>query len=231
MPPLLCRNAAGPLVSGRSSVTRTSGISGRPRGRKGAARKHGLARDRRSTVALEFAILAVPLFVFMLFILELSYDLFTQEALDAGVHQAARQIQTGNAQNAQNANDFITKYLCPDLHGLLECGSRVYIKVTKLGFTGSQDFWTYTDGKIPTVGNTLNLVGYQSGDFCNSGPSQLLLVSAIYIGPSLVGGLLPRLFSVTYNGSPVHATLSTTGMVTEGYPPVGVISGGAAPSC
>ena len=230
MPPLLHRNAAGPALPGRTSVARKSGFFGRHAWRKVAARKRGLAPDRRSAVALEFAILAIPLFMFMLFILELSYDLYTQEALDAGVHEAARQIQTGNAQNAQNANDFIAKYLCPDMRGLLECGSHVYIKVTKLAFTGSQDFYTYTDGKVPTVGNTLSLTGYQSGDFCNSGPSQLLLVSAIYIGPSLVGGLLPNLFSVTYNGAAVHATLSTTGMVTEGYPPVGT-SGVAAPGC
>lgn len=194
--------------------------------------RRGLASDLRSVVAVEFAILAIPFFMFMLFIFEISYDLFTQEALDAGLHAAVRQIQTGNAQNVQNGNQFIANYLCPDMRGLLECGTHVFVRVQKLSLTGSQDFYNYTDGVIPVIGNTLDLTGYGSANFCNSGATQPLLVSAIYIGPTFIGGLLPYVLSVNYGGNRVHATLSTAAIVSEAYPTVGAVQGSIpAPPC
>ncbi len=188
--------------------------------------------NRRGVAALEFAIVSVPFFLFLLFVVEISYDLFTQEALDEGLHAAMRSIQTGNAQNVTSASAFITQYMCPSMRGLLECGARLFINVQKLSFSGSQDYYNATTGIIPVVGNTLNLGAYGNAGFCNSGPSEFLLISAIYVGPSLIGGLLPNLLSVSYGGAPVHATLSSTGAVTEAYAAVGAPNGTTpAPAC
>lgn len=205
----------------RFDVTRRSEpTSFCPAWRRRAAARRGLASDVRSVVAVEFAILAIPLFMFMLFIFEISYDLFTQEALDAGLHAAVRQIQTGNAQNVRDGSQFIQNYLCPDLRGLLECGNHVFIRVDKLTFAAGEDYYKYTNGVIPVNGNTLDTTGYLSANFCNSGATQPLLVSAIYIGPTFIGGLLPYLLSVNYGGSLVHATLSTAAIVSEAYPTI-----------
>ncbi len=177
-----------------------------------------LFRKRHGSTSLEFAAIALPFVALLLFVLELSYDLFSQEALDAALHTAARQIATGNAQNVQNGATFVSQYLCPDLAGLLKCDTNLYVKVDRLQPNDTQDYYTYTTGDIPVSGLTLNLNGYGSANFCNAGPTELLLVSAIYVGPSFIGGLFPGLLSEYQNGLPVHATLSTVGVVSEGYP-------------
>ncbi len=176
-------------------------------------------RNRSGAVAVEFAIVAVPFFLWLLFIFELCFDLFTQVALDNALHDAVRQIQTGNAQFLANGQAFINGYLCPALNGRLIC-SNLYVNVSGPVFGTGQDYYNFTTGAVPTNGNTLDLSNYSgAASFCNAQPTQFMLVSAIYVGPTFLGGLLPGLMSLQYNGTTVHATLSTTGIVLEPYSP------------
>jgi len=55
-----------------------------------AARRRGLVRDRDGNVAIEMALLAVPLFVFVFGIINTGYALWLQNALVSSVTQAAR---------------------------------------------------------------------------------------------------------------------------------------------
>jgi Flp pilus assembly protein TadG len=185
--------------------------------------RSGWMRRRRGSTSVEFAVVAFPFVALLLFVFEISYDLFCQEALDTALTTAVRQIATGNAQNAQSGSQFVQNYLCPDAVGLLECNSSLFVRVDKIALspTSALDYWNYTTGNVPVTGNTLNLAGYGNANFCNAGPTQMLLVSAIYVGPTFIGGLFPGIFSVIYNGGPVHATLATAGVVSEGYPPAG----------
>jgi Flp pilus assembly protein TadG len=195
-------------------------------------RERGLERfrtDPSGTTAVEFAMVAMPFLMLLLFVFELSYDLFSQSVLDNALQLAARQLQTGNAQNVHDGNDFIVKYMCPDLNGLLTC-SGVYVNVQRIAPTSAQDYWDYTTGSAPVSGGVLDLGGYVAGSFCNSGPSQLLLVSAVYVGPSFIGGLLPGVLSVSYGGRLVHPTFSSVGIVSEAYTPSAATQG-AAKSC
>ena len=174
-------------------------------------------RDRRGVVALEFAIISVPFFLWMLMIFEMSFDMFTQSALDDALHQAVRAIQTGNAQYLTNGQAFITNYLCPAANGRLICRN-MYVNVQAATFLSGQDYYNITSGALPVSGNTLVLTNYQgSTSFCNAQPQQFLMVSAIYVGPTFLGTFLPGMFSVQYNGQRVHATLATTGIATEPY--------------
>lgn len=187
-------------------------------------------RGRRGAVALEFAILAFPFFLWLLFIFELSFDLFTQEALDGALHAAVRNIQTGTAENLASGSDFISGYLCPAAHGLLEC-NHMSVEVTVLG-PGQYDYSTVTSGTIPMNGSQVvpfnDAVG--SAAFCNAQPKQLVLVQALYLGPSFIFGLLPGVLSAQYNNSFVHPTVSSSGFVVEPYT-AGSVSKGAAPAC
>src|SRR5580700_944896 len=83
----------------------------------------GARGDRRGSTTLEFAIVAFPFTIFLVFLLEIGYDFFAQVALNYGVQTAARQIQIGAAQGANTAAIFQTNYLCPALSGLLPCTS------------------------------------------------------------------------------------------------------------
>jgi Flp pilus assembly protein TadG len=175
--------------------------------------------SKRGSTALQFAIVSLPFFLWILFIFELSYDLFTQVALDNGLAQAAREIQTGNAQYLQNGQAFINAYLCPALGGRLECGN-LYVNVSSPSFGTNQDYYNFTTGTVPSSGGSLVLTGYSGASaFCNAQPSQFLLVSVIYVGPSFIGAILPGVLSLKYNSVAVHATLSTVGLVVEPYTP------------
>jgi len=185
--------------------------------------------NRRGSVAIEFAIVALPFFALLLFVLEIGFDMFQQEALDSALHLAAREIQTGNAQNVQSGSQFAANYLCPKLGGLLPC-SGLYVSITTFVPTSSQDFYNFTTGVPPVTNGTLNLSGYASGNFCNAGPAQYVVISAILVGPSIIGGLVQNGLAVTYNGQWVHPTLSTTGMVTENFL-TATPAAGAAASC
>ncbi len=178
-------------------------------------------RRRQGSTSIEFAAVALPFLALMLFIFELGYDLYSQEELESGLHVAARQIATGNAQNVQNGAAFVANYMCPDMAGLLECNTNVFIQVQKVSPTTAQDYYSFTTGDLPVTGNTLNLANYGSASFCNSGPTEMLLISAVYVGPTFIGGLFPGILTVFYNGRPVHASFASVGVVSEGYPPTG----------
>jgi hypothetical protein len=185
--------------------------------------------DRRGIVAIEFALLAFPFFLVLFFIFEIALDLFLQEALDSGLHVAAREVQTGNAQNVSNGTTFVNSYLCPAMGDLLTC-SNLFVNVEHISPATGQDYYNFTTGNLPLDGSTLDLSSYGSANFCNAGPSEFLLISAIYVSNSAIGGLLPNVLSVKYNGSVVHATLSQVAAFSEGYP-VTATTKNAAPSC
>jgi len=194
-----------------------------------SAGRRGWRRDRSGVVALEFALLAVPFLIVLFFIFELSLDLFEKELLDSALHQAARQIETGNAQNVTDGTTFINNYLCPDAGNFLVC-SNLYINVTHFTPTSSQDYYNFTTGNPPMSNGSLDLSNYQSGTFCNAGPSEFLLISAVYVSPSVVGAFLPNVLSVLSNGSTVHATFSQVAAYSEGYPTT-KSAGKVAPAC
>lgn len=181
---------------------------------------------RRGVAAMEFAIITIPFLAFVFFVIEVGYDLFTQEALDAGLNQAVKQLSRGNAQNVRDATSFVSSYLCPDLRGLLQCDTHIYIKIQKFPATGATDYFDITTGKVPISGNALDLSSYQAtGSFCNVAPDQFVLISVLYVGPTFLGYLFPNIFSANLNGVQVHATQSTSGLATERFSPIGVKQG------
>lgn len=189
----------------------------------------GIRRHRGGAVALEFAILAIPFFLWILFIFEMSYDLFTQEALDYTLNAAVRQIQTGNAVSQTSGSAFIQNDLCAAAKGLLEC-NQMWVQVQALPAGTDYSNPSVTTGAVPGNGNLdlsdyTNLAGANTGGtnpnapipYCIAGASQAILVSAIYIGPSFISGLLPGVLSTSFGFNTVHATLSTAGFVTEPF--------------
>jgi Flp pilus assembly protein TadG len=170
----------------------------------------GLQRDRRASTALEFAIVAFPFTIFLVFLLELGYDFFAQVALNYGVQTAARQIQIGTAQGETTAAKFQTDYLCPALNGLLPCSS-----VTVNVFPIVSDYYTSTAVMLPTnkAGN-LDTSGFT---YCPGKPNQLMLVEAIYTSPSLVSAAIPSMATATAGGL-VRVTLSSTAFINENFP-------------
>ena len=185
--------------------------------RRAGAGSASIRGAKRGVVALEFAILSTAFMSLMLFVFEFSYDQYCQEALDCGLNLAAREISTGNAQNIQSVGQFTSTYLCPNLQGLLDCSTNVFVRIQNVTFSGTADFHDATTGQVPANGNALDLSSFGTGSFCNAGPNQFYLLSAVYVGPSFVGMLLKGLFTLTYGGRIIHASASNVAFATEYY--------------
>ena len=170
----------------------------------------GLRRDRSGSTTLEFAVVAFPFTIFLLFLLEIGYDFFAQVALNYGVQTAARQIQIGTAQGETTAAKFQTDYLCPALSGLLPCSS-----VTVNVFPIASDYYASVAVMLPTnkAGN-LDTSGFT---YCPGKPNQLMLVEAIYTSPSLVSAVIPSMATATAGGL-VRVTLASTAFINENFP-------------
>ena len=88
--------------------------------------RQGFSRDERGAVAVEFGILALPFFTLIYAILETSLVFFAGQILDSAVHDATRNIRTGQAQSptppatAWNIEDFRTE-VCDGLYGMFNC--------------------------------------------------------------------------------------------------------------
>jgi Flp pilus assembly protein TadG len=191
------------------------------------------ARDRRGATALEFAILAIPFFLLVLGTCEVSFDLFMQEATDLALQAGARQMEVGEASNATGESDFVSNYICNTTAGRMLVCNNMHIKVQVL--TAGEDFSspTVSTGKLPMNGQNLDLSTYDgtkgNSVFCTAPPGSLIMISAVYIGPTFLSGLMPGYFNELYNGRPVHAVLSQLGVASEQFP--GTYSKVAAPQC
>lgn len=210
-------------------------LSGRGGGVRPQAALRAMARrrwwrlNRRGSAAVEFALVGMPFCVIVFLIFAISLHLYYQELLDTGLHLAIRQMQTGNAQNVANGDAFVASYLCPAMGNLVACGD-VHVRVDKLTFATGQDYYNNTTGRLPLKGNALDLSGFSSAGFCNTGSSQFVLLTAIYVAPTLVGGLLPNIFSVSYGGLQVDAIMAQATTYTENYA-AQPGAGHSAPSC
>lgn len=110
------------------------------------------------TTTLEFALIIVPLFGFLLTILELGFILYVQSALDYAAMATARQMQTGQTTpGSQSA--FRSAVFCPNLAPFLNCAN---VTLVLQPVTSFQNVTTPTSS-------------YQAG-----GPDSLMLLQATY---------------------------------------------------
>ncbi len=83
------------------------------------SRRHRL---RSGTVALEFALTMTAFFGLTLLILQLGFLLYAQTAMDYAAREAARQMQTGQA-NPASPSGFQSVVFCPFLAAFLNCAN------------------------------------------------------------------------------------------------------------
>jgi Flp pilus assembly protein TadG len=103
-----------------SSFKRVSPITARARGK--------WLSDDSGSAAVEFALVALPFFLFTLGIIGIGLYFLTQNALEQGVENASRQLRTGEAQkNAITVSQFKT-LLCTEAGSYIDC-SKVSVLV------------------------------------------------------------------------------------------------------
>jgi len=211
-----------------------------------------MAADRRGVTAVEMALVLPAFMGFLLMLFEVAYDQFLQGALESTLQYTAYQVQVGlteNSTNGASSTSFINTELCPNTIGhLLGCGS-LWVRFQQYDPTACADYYTATTGSLPISADALQLGDYagiaspSAGDtglvgptacqtrtseigFCNPGPDEYILMSAIYVAPSFLYAFFPG-EAYTYGGHFVHAAFASTAFYTENY---GALPGGI-PQC
>jgi len=189
------------------------------------------AHDRKGVAALEFAILAIPYFLLVLGVCEVSFDMFLQEATDLALQAGARQMETGSGLNSTSEASFVKTYVCNSTAGKMLICNNFHIKVQILSPTDDYSSADVSTGTLPMNGNNLDLSSYDgTTSFCTAPPRSFLLISAVYVGPTFLSAMLPFAFNEFYNGTNVHAVLSQVGVASEQFSTASTLPG-SAPQC
>lgn len=205
-------------------------------------RTRSVAADRRGVTAVEMALVLPVFMAFLLMLFEVAYDQFLQGALESTLQYTAYQVQVGNTENTTNGLDsktFIDNELCKNSIGhLLGCGS-LWVRIQQYNPAACSDYYSETVGSLPISADALQLGDYAGESappggnkgvigpsnctvtgggqgFCNPGPNEYILMTAIYIAPSFLYALFPN-EAYTYGGHFVHAAFASTAFYTEGY--------------
>lgn len=113
----------------------------------GFARRFGRAKD--GAAALEFAIVAMPFFLFLLATMEIAYMLFLSVMIDNAALASARKIRTGQMQAAEASPEDFWDDVCSNISSIAPCGGHLFLDVR-----------TYED-----FGNTRRQDPVTNGDF------------------------------------------------------------------
>ncbi|ARM16410.1 MULTISPECIES: TadE/TadG family type IV pilus assembly protein [Rhizobium] len=116
-----------------------------------------LLGDRQGVAAIEFAILALPLFIMLFGIIEVSLMFFVNSALDASVHKISRMIRTGEVASSKITLAGFKAKICDDMLLSFNCSSDLVVKVNVLSDLSSA---TSTD----PIDNSGNLAVTQTFD-------------------------------------------------------------------
>jgi Flp pilus assembly protein TadG len=134
-------------------------------------------RDRKGTVAVQFAMIAIPFFMMMFAIIETALIFFANQVLETATQDTARLIMTGQAQiNGMSSTQFKTN-LCNRLSGLFTCAG---VDVDVKAF---DSFGSVSMSNPITGGVYVNPTGYQPGT-----AGQIVVVRTFYQWPLFVTG-------------------------------------------
>lgn len=135
-------------------------------------------RDRNGSVAVQFAMIAVPFFLMLFAIIETALVFFATQVLETATQDSARLIMTGQAQmSSMSATQFKTN-LCNRLTGLFTCAN-VDVDVRSFPTFGSIAFNNPISG-----GNYVNPTTFQPG-----GAGQIVVVRTFYQWQLFLTGL------------------------------------------
>jgi Flp pilus assembly protein TadG len=201
-------------------------------------RTRSLAADKRGAHMLELAIVFPVFFTFLMVLFEVAYDQFLTTELQSAVQLTSYQVQVGNTTNTASAQAFVDNDLCPSvLAHALACSS-LYVRVQVFDPTICSDFHLTgtpaTNGAVPVSGGSLQLADYAGENngtglaigptacggnrvgFCNAPPSTFIILTAIYVAPSFLGGLISGT-AERYKGNFVRGIIATSAFYTEGF--------------
>jgi Flp pilus assembly protein TadG len=123
-------------------------------------------RNTAGTAALEFSLVAIPFFFFVLAILGSSLYFFASNALERGVQGAARKIRTGEAKESGTTVGGFRELVCNEAGTGIDCKKlRVLIQSdASWANITPQDCLDNNNEMVNSTGNIEELVSDYSGD-------------------------------------------------------------------
>jgi Flp pilus assembly protein TadG len=159
-------------------------------------------RDERGNALLEFALVAPPFLLLLVGTLEVSMMFFASAVIEGATKEAARQIRTGQIQEAADPLVAFQNELCGSLAGIIDCGRVVLNVQTFSSFSAvSMPIELDEDGEIVNTG------------FAPGGSSAVTVVRAMYrwrFSTPLIERAMP-------SGPSGHLLVSTVAFQNEPY--------------
>ncbi len=143
--------------------------------RRSRARADRRRRSSSGTVAIEFALIAPVLALFLFGIIETGVIFFAQSTLQNAADDAARLVRTGQAQNNGMTEAQYAQQICGEMSGLISsanCTSNLQIDMESFG-----DFSSANYNNVMNANGTLNSSQMQ---YVTGGPCDVVLVRAFY---------------------------------------------------
>ncbi len=135
-----------------------------------------LLRQERGATMVEFAIIAVPLFVLIFGIIEVAFIFWGTYELENATTDAARLIRTGRAQQDGLDTSGMTAKVCERTSLLANCSSKIRLDVrTFASFNGIT--------AASPVDESGKLQGSGSFSYEPGGPGEIVLVTVFYEWP------------------------------------------------
>jgi Flp pilus assembly protein TadG len=134
--------------------------------------RRGFRRADKGSVAVEFALTAIPFFTLLFAILEAGLVFFANATLDGAVNDAARLIRTGQARDAAMTSAQMTQTICDRVALLPNCTTSLKLDV--------RTFTSFSNVTFPQMldqnGNLTQSLKFQIGD-----AGDIVLVRAFYV--------------------------------------------------
>ena len=164
------------------------------------------ARDHRGATALEFALVAVPLFALILFSLQLAIVSFFDQMLQTATEKSARQLMTGSAQLSSVTQSGFKNVVCANAAQFTCSGLMVDVQ------SASSFSQVSTAALTPTYdssGNVTNTWSYSPGS-----AGDIVIMRVMYDWP-IIGG--PFAYGLSNQSNGTFLMVATAVFKTEPY--------------
>jgi Flp pilus assembly protein TadG len=133
-------------------------------------------KSEDASVAIEFGFIAPVFFLLLFTFIETAAMMFQEYAIQAGVHEAARLIRTGQAQNAGMGTVAFKQKICATAKVVSNCESKLRVHVN------SKTTFSQMETSVPNFNavGTDSAGAAQNQQFTCGAPQQVVAVIATY---------------------------------------------------
>jgi Flp pilus assembly protein TadG len=135
--------------------------------------KRRFVRDANGSVAIEFALTAIPFFTLLFAIFEAGMIFFASSTLEQALNDAARTIRTGQAQTASKTVAQLTTTICGNVALLSNCTSNLKLDV--------RVYSSFSSVTTPGVTNSSGAIDNTKLAFNMGGAGDIVLIRAFYV--------------------------------------------------